>query len=62
MTYGTPEDIAVAQRYFTLEDFREGLEKAPPGTIDERSWAYGHAMTGRYPPPPIPRRRIPGAN
>ena len=62
MTYGTLDDIAVARRYFTLEDFREALENAPPGIIDQRSWAYWHAMTGRYPPPPMPRRRIPGVS
>jgi hypothetical protein len=39
MTYGTLEDIAVVQRYLDLEDFREALEQAPPGIIDERSWA-----------------------
>jgi hypothetical protein len=62
MTYGTPEDIAIARRYFTLKDFGEALENAPPGVIDQRSWAYWHAIIGRYPPPPMPRRRIPGAS
>lgn len=60
MTYGTLSDIAVAQRYLDLTDFREALDRAPPGIIDERSWAYWNAMTGRYPVPPIPRRAIPG--
>jgi len=59
MTYATPEDLAVARRHLEPEDFREALEKAPPGIIDERSWAYWHAVTGRYPPPPMPRRAIP---
>jgi hypothetical protein len=59
MTYGTPDDIAVVQRYVRLEDFREALEHAPPGIIDERSWAYWNAMMGRYPAPPRPRRVIP---
>jgi hypothetical protein len=44
MTYGTPEDIAVIQRYADLDDFREALEHAPPGIINERSWAYWNAM------------------
>jgi hypothetical protein len=56
MTYGTAEEVAMAQRHLALEDFREALDKAPPGIIDERSWAYWHAVTGRYPPPPMPRR------
>jgi hypothetical protein len=59
MTYGTLEDIAVVQRYLDLEDFREALEQAPPGIIDERSWAYWNTVTGRYPVPPMPRRAIP---
>jgi hypothetical protein len=59
MTYGTLEDIAVVQRYLGLEDFREALEQAPPGIIDERSWAYWNTVTGRYPVPPMPRRVIP---
>jgi hypothetical protein len=59
MTYGTIEEIAVVQRYLDLDAFREALEQAPPGIIDERSWAYWNAVTGRYPIPPLPRRNIP---
>jgi len=59
MTYATPEEVAVVRRYVDLDDLREALEHAPPGIIDERSWAYWNAMTGRYPPPPMPRRVIP---
>jgi hypothetical protein len=59
MTYGTVEDLAVVRRYVELDDLREALEQAPPGIIDERSWAYWNAMTGRYPAPPISRRIIP---
>jgi hypothetical protein len=59
MTYGTFEDIAVVRRYLDLDDFREALDRAPPGIIDARSWAYWHVMTGRYPPPPLPQRIIP---
>ena len=56
MTYGTPEDIAVVRRYASGEDFREAIENAPPGIMDERSWAYWNAVIGRYPTPPMPRR------
>jgi hypothetical protein len=59
MTYGTAEDLAVAERYFTQDDFREALDHAPPGIIDPRSWAYWNLKAGRYPPPPMPVRRIP---
>jgi len=59
MTYGTLQDVAVIRRYAQLDDFREALEHAPPGIMDERSWAYWNAVTGRYPVPPMPRRVIP---
>jgi hypothetical protein len=59
MTYGTAEDIAVVRRYLDLADFGEALDQAPPGIIDERSWAYWNAMIGRYPTPPMPRRVLP---
>jgi hypothetical protein len=59
MTYGTTTDIAIVRRYLDPGDFREALEHAPPGIIDERSWAYWNAMIGRYPPPAMPRRVIP---
>jgi hypothetical protein len=60
MTFGTIPEIAVVKRYVTFDGFREALEHAPPGIIDERSWAYWNVMTGRYPVPPMPRRVIPG--
>jgi hypothetical protein len=60
MTYGTLEEIAVVRRYLDLDDFREALEHAPPGIIDERSWAYWNTVVGRYPAPPMPQRTIPG--
>jgi hypothetical protein len=59
MTYGTIEEIAIVRRYVDLDDFREALDHAPPGIMDERSWAYWNAVTGRYPAPPMPRRMIP---
>jgi hypothetical protein len=59
MTYATAEEIAVVRRYVSLDDFRVALEHAPPGIMDERSWAYWNAVTGRYPVPPMPRRIIP---
>jgi hypothetical protein len=59
MTYGTADDVAVARRHFSEKDFREAVENAPPGILDERSWAYWNLMVGRYPPPPMPRRHLP---
>ncbi|HUY67713.1 MAG TPA: hypothetical protein VMV79_00240 [Alphaproteobacteria bacterium] len=60
MTYAMHEDMKAVRRYVSDEDFREALEKAPPGIIDPRSWAYWHSRTGRFPPPPLPVRRFPG--
>jgi hypothetical protein len=59
MTYGTLDEVLVVMRYLDLDDFREALEHATPGIFDERSWNYWHLMTGRHPPPPMPRRVIP---
>ena len=59
MTYATVEEIGVVRRYLNLDDFREALDRAPPGVMDERSWAYWNAVTGRYPAPPMPRRILP---
>src|SRR5262245_9175525 len=59
MTYGTIEDIAVVRRHLQPDDFREALDRAPPGIINVRSWAYWNIVAGRYPVPPMPRRVIP---
>jgi hypothetical protein len=59
MTYATAEELEVVRRYVSLDDFREALEQAPAGVMDERSWAYWNTLTGRYPVPSMPRRVIP---
>jgi hypothetical protein len=59
MTYGTADEVEVVKRYLDLDDFRAALEQAPPGIMDERSWAYWNVMTGREPVPPMPQRVIP---
>jgi hypothetical protein len=56
MTYGTAKDIAIVRRHVGDAEFREALEKAPPGIFDERSWAYWNILADRYPPPPMPER------
>jgi len=56
MTYGTIEDVTAARRHFSEEDFRHALDCAPAGVMDPRSWSYWHAVFGRIPPPPMPRR------
>ncbi len=58
MARGTHEDMEIIRRYISMEDLIEALEKAPPGIIDARSWAYWHLIAGRYPPPPLPERKL----
>jgi len=56
MASATHEDMKVLWRYVSDEDFKKALDKAPPGTIDPRSWAYWNSRMGRYPAPPLPKR------
>lgn len=59
MTLGTWEDIQLARRYWTDDDFRAVLRLPPPGVFDPRSWSYWHCVLGLLPVPPLPRRRLP---
>ena len=54
----THEDMKVVRRYIDDADFVEALDKAPPGIIDPRSWAYWNSKMGRYPAPPMPTREL----
>jgi len=58
MAHATHEDMAVLRRYVSDADFREALDRTPPGIIDPRSWAYWNSKFGRYPAPPMPTRRF----
>ena len=58
MASATHDDMIVLRRFISDEDFIEALDKAPPGIIDPRSWAYWNLMMDRYPPPPLPERRF----
>src|ERR1700688_4960281 len=58
MAHAVHEDMKVLRRYVSDADFQEALDKAPPGIIDPRSWAYWNSKMGRYPPPPLPVRRL----
>jgi hypothetical protein len=58
MTYARHEDMRVIREYVSDEDFREALDRAPPGIIDPRSWAYWNSKMGRYPAPPLPSRHF----
>jgi hypothetical protein len=58
MTYARHEDLRALRRYVSADDLRSALERAPPGIIDSRSWAYWHSKLGTWPPPPLPQRRF----
>jgi hypothetical protein len=58
LEHATHEDMTILRRYVSEADIASALDAAPPGIIGGRSWAYWHARLGRYPPPPLPRRRI----
>ena len=54
----THEDMMILRTFIDDCDLIEALDKAPPGIIDARSWAYWNAGFGRYPAPPMPVRRF----
>jgi hypothetical protein len=54
----THEDMKVLRAFLTDDDLREALDRAPPGIIDPRSWAYWNSKLGLYPAPPVPTRRL----
>ena len=47
MTYGTAEDLKALKGIVGKDEFREVLDKAPPGIFDARSWAYWNLKCGR---------------
>lgn len=59
MTYGTLEDVAVMRRHVDEGAFAEVIADAPPGIMDERSWAYWNVMAGKDIIPPLPVRKFP---
>lgn len=58
MAYGTVEDLIAIEGVVGREEYREALEKAPPGVFDPRSWAYWTLKFGRFPAPPLPTRKL----
>jgi len=54
----THEEMKIIRQYVSDDDFREALDKAPPGIIDRRSWAYWNSKMGRSPAPPLPKRQL----
>lgn len=60
MTYGTIEELRTIRSHFGDHELRAALRNAHPGIFNGRSWSYWHLMLDLGPPPPLPRRRIPG--
>ena len=58
MTHAVHHDMVVLRRYVSDNDFREALDRAPPGISDPRSWAYWNTTFGRSPTPPLPTRKF----
>jgi hypothetical protein len=58
MAYANHEDMKAIRKHVSDDDFREALDRAPAGVIDARSWAYWNLKMGRYPAPPMPKRRL----
>lgn len=56
MKASTDEDMALLLAHIGQDGLKEAIDKAPPGIITARSWAYWNAKIGRYPAPPIPTR------
>ncbi len=59
MTYGTLEEILVARKYYSRDEFEAVLDNPPAGVFDPRSWNYWNLVYGRNPVPPLPKRVIP---
>lgn len=55
--YGTHDDMQALRRHLTVDQMRDALERAPPGIIDGRSWAYWRLMFD-LPPAPPPKRQF----
>jgi hypothetical protein len=60
MTYGAPDDVEVARRYYTDSDFEAALDEPAPGIFDVRSWEEWNIRYHRVPVPPLPKRVLPG--
>lgn len=62
MTFGTPDDLGIARRHFTTEDFRSVLKNPPSGIFTPQAWAYWHhELFGANMPVPAMPERFPGS-
>ena len=58
LTFGTFEDVTVLRQHLSTSDLKDAIDHAPPGIFDSRSWNYWNLMIGRYPAPPLPKRKL----
>ena len=58
MVFGTPEDLRALRGIVAKDDYRDVLERTPPGVFDPRSWAYWNLVCGRRPAAPLPVRIV----
>nr|VFJ92650.1 MAG: hypothetical protein BECKH772A_GA0070896_1004613 [Candidatus Kentron sp. H]VFJ95090.1 MAG: hypothetical protein BECKH772B_GA0070898_1007112 [Candidatus Kentron sp. H]VFK00362.1 MAG: hypothetical protein BECKH772C_GA0070978_1004413 [Candidatus Kentron sp. H] len=58
LTYGTHNDVEALRRHVPDKELAKAIENAPPGVFDARSWTYWNLKIGRYPPPPLPKRKF----
>ena len=56
MTYNNLDDIQIALKYYSLQDFKESLESAIAGIFDIKSWTLWHYLLGYSKVPPLPKR------
>ena len=56
--YATHGDMKRIRHHICDADIRDALDRAPPGIIDARSWAYWNLKLGRHPAPPLPTRDL----
>ena len=56
MVFGSVEDLQALRGIVGKSDYREVLERAPPGIFDARSWAYWNLVCDQQPAPALPVR------
>ncbi len=59
MALGTWDDVQLAKRWWSRDEFVAVLKEAPPGVFDRRSWVYWHRILHIGARPPLPQRRLP---
>jgi hypothetical protein len=58
MAIGTWEDVQLAKRVWSRDEFIAVLKHPPVGVFDARSWAYWHRVLGVLSVPSLPERQL----